>query len=407
MLKKWVWVTVLSVIGIVALGFGGWALIDHYQYSQLVDQPSDVKKWEADPRPLQSKSAAIKQIKAMGQSDPLEKRAATHAKLVVIPGLRGAWSINAKTKKAGFGNNWVPQGVTQSKDAIYMSLYDGNHKLNSIIVQVNKHNAKYNKTLILRSKSHVGGITYDNDHQRLLLSDDAAQTKGAGISYVSQREIDAYSAKATQQPIKSTRIELHLARATSAITLYNNQLFFVKYGQNKKNRSILALPLNANGLPAPVTMKQMKAWALELAPKFAGKTLDQEVNMVFKSPIQKKVINSSNNGLDRLQGIAIAKSGLTLLSQSNGSAPGKIWILVPGNKSWTKLDLTAPKSRSKIINVPNSVEDISLDPSEKHISMIFESGAKAYREAGTFMHRPSYMDRVIILPVLVKKGQVQ
>ena len=377
MLKKWVWVTVLSAIGIVALGFGGWALIDHYQYSQLVDQPSDVKKWEADPRPLQSKSAAIKQIKAIGQSDPLEKRAATDAKLVVIPGLRGAWSINAKTKKAGFGNNWVPQGVTQSKDAIYMSLYDGNHKLNSIIVQVNKHNAKYNKTLILRSKSHVGGITYDIDHQRLLWSDDAAQTTGAGISYVSQREIDAYSAKATQQPIKSTRIELHLARRTSAIALYNNQLVFVKYGQNKKNRSILALPLNANGLPAPITMKQ------------------------------KKVINSYNNGWDRLQGIAVAKSGLTLLSQSNGSAPGKIWIRVPGNKSWTKLDFTAPKSGSKIINVPNSVEEISLDLSEKHISMIFESGAKAYREAGSFMHRPSYMDRVIILPVLVKKGQVQ
>ncbi len=35
-------------------------------------------------------------------------------------------------------------------------------------------------------------------------------------------------------------------------------------------------------------MKQMKAWALELAPKFAGKTLDQEVNMVFKSLIQKE-----------------------------------------------------------------------------------------------------------------------
>ena len=296
---------------------------------------------------------------------------------MVIPGLRGAWSINAKTKKAGFGNNWVPQGVTQSKDAIYMSLYDGNHKLNSIIVQVNKHNAKYNKTLILRSKSHVGGITYDIDHQRLLWSDDAAQTTGAGISYVSQREIDAYSAKATQQPIKSTRIELHLARRTSAIALYNNQLVFVKYGQNKKNRSILALPLNANGLPAPITMKQ------------------------------KKVINSYNNGWDRLQGIAVAKSGLTLLSQSNGSAPGKIWIRVPGNKSWTKLDFTAPKSGSKIINVPNSVEEISLDLSEKHISMIFESGAKAYREAGSFMHRPSYMDRVIILPVLVKKGQVQ
>lgn len=121
-----------------------------------------------------------------------------------------------------------------------MSLYDGNHKLNSIIVQVNKHNVKYNKTLILRAKSHVGGITYDIDHQRLLWSDDAAQTTGAGISYVSQREIDAYSAKATQQPIKSTRIELHLARRTSAIALYNNQLVLLNMVRTK--RTVRSLP---------------------------------------------------------------------------------------------------------------------------------------------------------------------
>lgn len=66
MLKKWVWVTVLSAIGIVALGFGGWALIDHYQYSQLVDQPSDVKNGKLIRGRCSPKARQLSKLKLSG-----------------------------------------------------------------------------------------------------------------------------------------------------------------------------------------------------------------------------------------------------------------------------------------------------------------------------------------------------
>ena len=42
-MKKWLWGTLAALVGIVILGVGGWWLLDHYHYQQLVDQPGDVK----------------------------------------------------------------------------------------------------------------------------------------------------------------------------------------------------------------------------------------------------------------------------------------------------------------------------------------------------------------------------
>ncbi|KMO57792.1 hypothetical protein PZ00_00005, partial [Lacticaseibacillus rhamnosus] len=228
MLKKWIWGSIGGLIVLIVVGIGGWWLYDHFHYQQLVDQPADVKKWEADPRPLQSEQTAVKRITEIPQSAQLGNRIAKGTKLVVIPGLRGAWSINAKTKRAGFGTNWVPQGVTQSKDSLFVSLYDGDHKLNSLILEINKKTGRYRKSFILKSKAHVGGITYDREKKRLLWSDDNSKLGGAGISYASQRALDAYQAQVEKAPLDSTRIPLHLANRTSAITLYDHQLVFVK-----------------------------------------------------------------------------------------------------------------------------------------------------------------------------------
>ncbi|KMO63091.1 hypothetical protein PZ01_05810, partial [Lacticaseibacillus rhamnosus] len=111
-----------------------------------------------------------------------------------------------------------------------------------------------------------------------------------------------------------------------------------------------------------------------------------------------------NAGWDRIQGIAIAKTGLTFVSQSNGAKPGKIWIRIPLDKSWSKLTFATPKSGDKIINVPNSVEEISLNADDSQLALIFESGAKAYREEGSFWKRPHYMDRIMLLPISVQSN---
>lgn len=125
------------------------------------------------------------------------------------------------------------------------------------------------------------------------------------------------------------------------------------------------------------------------------------LDILFKTLIKKKIINSYNPAWDRLQGVAIAKDGVTLFSQSNGSAPGKIWIRMAVDKGWEKLDFKSPKAGDKMINVPNSVEEISFNPDQNELLLIFESGAKTYREEGWFFHRPHYMDRIMYLPLTV------
>lgn len=81
----------------------------------MVAKPSDVKKWQADPHPLQTEADTFGQLKKVVKDQDgktlINKKNRHQIKTTVIPGLRGAWSINFKTKKAAFGTDWVPQGI--------------------------------------------------------------------------------------------------------------------------------------------------------------------------------------------------------------------------------------------------------------------------------------------------------
>lgn len=156
-------------------------------YKNMIATPQSVKKWEADTQPLieemKVKKFAVKKVKGLAPSD---------IDTIVIPGLRGAWSVTNNTKEESFGTNWVPQGLTQSKNRYYVSLYDGDHERNSLIFVIDKKTKKYIKTLILDSKSHVGGIAYDSHYKRLWFSDDT--NKMGGLSYIEGSSLDSYHA---------------------------------------------------------------------------------------------------------------------------------------------------------------------------------------------------------------------
>jgi hypothetical protein len=393
---------IISILTIAVVSFISWWAVDQHKYAAMVDSPKDVKKWEADPRALQSDNDAERQLRNLKQATKADYGLMkTHATLV-IPGLRGAWSINHKTGKAAFGTDWVPQGISQSKDYFFISMYDGKHKLNSIITLLSQKSGKYVKTLILKSTAHVGATSYDKKHNRLFWSDDNGKFGGAGFSYVDQKSINAYHANITQSPIASKRISWQLGSRTSAMTIYNNQLVVVKYGKKVSGRSIIAIELNNEGLPNTVTAKEIKAAidaAIEVTPK--KEIQNDPIKPVIRQYLKRKLINSYAPGWDRLQGIAIANNGITLLSQSNGSAPGKVYIQVPSGGNWSNLKFNTPTAGAKIVNVPNSVEEISLSPDNTMLAMAFESAARQYREAGTFFNRPQFMDRILVLAVEV------
>ncbi|OJG13112.1 hypothetical protein RU94_GL001410 [Enterococcus asini] len=367
-------------------------------YESLIDKASEVPKWEADPRPLQSENVVLKKLKKLNRKNDNKDVSLTDGKLIVIPGLRGAWSIDHKTKKAAFGTGWVPQGLTQSKDHYYVSAYDGEHRLNSVIFQIDKQSKKYVKTLILSSKAHVGGITYEDEHQRLIYSDDTNQV--AGFGYIDQAVIDEYQASVLKKPIESQKKEWKIGLRTSAITTYQNQLVVAKYGFHPNERSIVTIPLNQAGYPPKITDRgsQLLADAIGTADK-------KELEKVFiEALLEEGYISSFNHGWDRMQGISLSKSGMMIVSQSNGLKPGKLLIRyrVPDLKNWRKSNVTKDFTGPDAVTIPRSVEEVSINDEETELAMIFESGAKKYREAPSVLLPGNYMDRILVLPMEIQ-----
>lgn len=387
MKKKFILPIILLLAG-VAIGF--FYVKDKIRYQNMVATAQEVPKWQADTHPLVKKQEIMQLLKKVNKANK-QGDSVSDLKAVTIPGLRGAWSIDHKTKKAAFGNDWVPQGLTQSKEDYFVSVYDGDHKLNSLIYVIDKKTGTYKKSLILHSKAHVGGVSYDSTFKRLWFSDDTKEE--AGLSYISEPEIQAYQAEKSQEAIHSTGVRLPWASKTSGIALYNNQLIIVKYGLNKDDRSVVAIPLNAqSGLPEKFTKKM-------------DEILDQttDYNGFIDALIKEKIIQSIAPGWDRMQGLAIASFGLSIFSQSNGDSNSKIWVENPNDKSGTKFDFTPPTEGVRMFQVPPSVEQVSLDvPNTTNFSMLFESGAKKYRETGTFLNRPAIVDRILVLPLKIE-----
>ena len=396
-MKKRVILSVFGLVLLLGLGLVFLTIKNNYTYQNLIATPSQVPKWEADVRPLQSEKQVKGQLQKLNQKNAGKEVSLTDSKFVVIPGLRGAWSIDPKNDEAAFGTDWVPQGLTQSADDYYVSVYDGDHHLNSLIFQIDKKSKKYVKTLILNSKAHVGGITYDDDHQRLIYSDDT--DKMAGFGYLDQARIDAYQASQQQAPIKSEKINWQIGIRTSAITMYQQQLIVAKYGFHQNDRSIVSIPLNKAGFPPTISDQgsEMLAKVVDTADK---KTLEK---VFIESLIKSGYISSFNHGWDRMQGISLSKSGIMIVSQSNGRRQGKLLIRyrMPDPSRWEKMNLTSIAKGPATVAIPRAVEEVSINREGTELAMIFESGAKKYRKNKYPFLPPDYMDRILILPMQV------
>ena len=153
MKKRWkiligVLVGLLVIAGLVGGFFAHWYYADKSKYENMVAKKTDVPMWEADPKPLTTEDDYLSGLtNAMQKNgDGFDIKGAAKNS-VVIPGLRGAWSIDHKTKEPDFGTDWVPQGVTQNAKNYYVSMYDGDKNLNSIIVQIDKATKNYKRAL--------------------------------------------------------------------------------------------------------------------------------------------------------------------------------------------------------------------------------------------------------------------
>lgn len=382
-MKKIVW-----VLGAIVTAVLLFLAINWYQNRQnlndMIARSSEVPKWTADTRALVTKKNfeqnSISRVKADGQKiDP------ANVSSIVIPGLRGAWSVNHQTKQASFGTNWVPQGVTESGNQYFISLYDGDHKRDSIIVIIHKKSRTYEKTLILGSKSHVGGITYDQERQRLWWADDHKKD-AAGIAYTSQATIDSYDARKVKGAIAFTRISIPWYTRTSTIQYYKNQLIVGIYRPGKPGPLMVMPTDQTTGLPDARISTVVDGVDLTSRKQLVKRLLAENV-------LSKISIDDPNT-----QGVAVTgKSGLTLISSSEGIENSMIQVKQPNQKSGTGFRLDKETVGDHTITMPPSIEQISVY--SDHLSAIFESGAKKYREVDALFGRPIITDRIMILKI--------
>ncbi|CAH1855207.1 hypothetical protein [Convivina intestini] len=385
-MKRKNWDCVIYV-GIVVLLFCGTALsISHVnrtdKYKKMIVAAKDVPMWQADTQPLVSENEFKHNfIEANHQGKLATQLSPDDLSGIVLPGLRGAWSVDHRSRKASFGNNWVPQGITQNNQYIFVSLYDGDHQRNSLIMVIDKASQKYVKSLILDSKSHVGGLAYDPQYQRLWWSNDGTQF--AGLSYTDVTNIKQYQPTKDRPILKSERIAIPWASRTSGIAYHNHEMFIVKYGLNAATRTIAVMPFDANtGLPTDNQRVEVV---------YQGTSFKEYVETLFK----EKKISALASGFDRMQGLAITKSNLALITQSNGDDNSVLMVVQPNGQTGDKFDYRDDVKDAKKVQVPSSVEQVSLDNTSQDVSLIFESGAKMYREQG---QHPKIIDRIVTIP---------
>lgn len=388
----------LTVVGLAAAVSVISIVWRNYQtYTNSIYQASEVKKWSADQHALLS-NQAFKQLLTKYQHQKSTGVMPKAFKTIIIPGLHGAWSINHQTKQATFGSNWVPQGLTENDDSYFISAYDGNHRLNSLIFIVDKQTGKYQKSIILSRKAHVGGLAYDRDHQLLWISDDTHQS--AQVLALRLATINRYQAAKVHQPIKADQIApLKWASRTSGLSYFKNNLLIVKYGNNINNRSVVDFEVNhQTGFIKPATMRTPRVSAQEAAKMNRAQFITMLKN--------QGLIKSYSPGYNRMQGLAVLptkdqKSVFTLYTQSNGDQSSHLII----NRSYFKNDfdfshISKRNNQYKklaSIAIPPSAEQVSANASTHSISLLFEGGAREYRKYRLGLLQTPFSDRILVM----------
>lgn len=335
----------------------------------------DVPKWEANRQALIPEKVWQKKAKTyFDTSDILD--------YIVIPGLRGAWSIDNRTKAATFGTHWTPQGVDQSSQYIFISAYDSEHQLNSLIFVLDIKTGAYLKTLILPNRSHVGGLAYDESHETLWVTNDSA--KQSRISYLTAETIEQYDAKTNEQPIKfDETVKFDWQINTSSISYSDNTLWIAQFTANKKQdienpEIVVGIPLLSNGRVDPNTL---------------FKKVEEDGQEFY---VLDKV--SMSLGFKKMQGVAIFDE-LAIFDTSYGPSPSNIIVtrkIAPNTPPDTINQYTFKEIQRN--EYPPYLEQITIDGEDNTILFIFESGATKYRKK-----TPQVVDRIVRIHEDVKE----
>ena len=290
----------------------------------------------------------------------------------VIPGLLQSAAIKHKAPdkgKPGIARDMDPQGLAIIHHKyLIISAYSKSKKYDSVLWVLNFKTGQFIKTIALNNLDHVGGITYDDDHDRLWVAT-INHKKRAQIQSIDLNEIENYDLQQQKKPIKFHHgTNLAHPKRTSYLTYHKGKLY-VGYFDKIHGGQLYAYHLDKEGL-----LKKDK----------------KDHNLA--------VPDENWSTYPQIQGISFDGNNI-LLSSSYGNYNSQLLIFKNKlDKPNFKLNLT---EADKTINLPPYLEQIIGKDGE--IYLLFESATARYRKNPDLLH----MDRVIKVKDTVKSEKVK
>lgn len=267
----------------------------------------------------------------------------------VIPGLIATRSYNILEDKIGMCTTMTPQGVTVAGDYLISSAYDHDSRHQSVLYVQDIRTHKLLKTIILKGTPHVGGITYDADHQQLWVC--GRKNRQAEIFSISMEAIKKHQDKSKHAISYHQEAILGTISRASYITYHKNSVF-VGFFNPSRHGYVQRYTIDKNG-------------------QLQGKSLVNQLHTQFT--VLADAI-SSQDTLKQIQGITFF-DGYGLLSQSYGPGASKLYVFKEDRrkKIYHEADALA------VFKMPSHLEQLSVGNGK--IYFVFESAANAYKES--------------------------
>lgn len=275
-----------------------------------------------------------------------------------IPGLFKTQTLETDSKKLDDCYDITPQGLAVTENHIFISAYCYSHEHHSVIFMLDKKENDPPKTMVLKDRTHAGGLVYDKNRQCLWVCS-AAKNHGR-VSAILKDDILNYQYMPNSEIIPYYHsINFPTIPQASFITIKENSLFTGTFDKTKDG-------------------------------------------VVIKKTFEKEEDFTNDDNLDetidipkRAQSMVFYKE-YCLISQSFGPVSSKIYIFSNEQLSNGKLN---SKTALKIIKTPPYLEQIAVY--DAHLYAIFESGARNYRKkTANFLmeiiafHLPTLLDIV-------------
>lgn len=140
-------------------------------------------------------------------------------------------------------NTFVLQGICLIDDYVFITAYDDKREQNSKIMIFKDKKLEHETNL--NTKSHVGGICFDNIHNIIWITDSRGTI--SGYEYEDIIKNDKAYPKYKKIKVINEHINIYGNNATAFITYFNNKLYVGNY-HKRKYSAIIEYNIQDNGL---------------------------------------------------------------------------------------------------------------------------------------------------------------